>query len=281
MSYGWLIYDREGADRNRWFIERLIHTAQNRGLSLELVITDELAFGLQNNQLFIQGGDKKLKPEFAIVRTIFPLLSLHLEKMGIQVFNSARVSAICNDKRLTHLFASALDLPMMDTLFCDRLRMSHMMVEFPCIVKSSNGHGGKEVFWVDTAKQLEEAIGSMQTHEYLIQKPASDRGRDLRVYMIGGEIIASILRSSDQSFKSNFTLGGKASVYDLAPTQREIVYKIASHLNADMIGIDFVFDHGRFMLNEIEDVVGTRMIYNLTDIDIIALFIDHIRGRLK
>lgn len=281
MSYGWLIYDREGADRNRWFIDRLIDTARNRGLSVDLVITDELAFGLHNNQLFLQNSEKKPLPRFAIVRSIFPLLSLHLEKMAIQVFNSARVSAICNDKRLTHLFAGELDLPMMDTLFCDKMHKSQVAVEFPCIVKSSNGHGGKEVFWVENTKQLEESIGAMQTHEYLIQKPASDLGRDLRVYVIGGEIIASILRSSDHSFKSNFTLGGKASVYDLAPAQREMVYKIARHLNADMIGIDFIFDNGRFMLNEIEDVVGTRMIYSLTDIDIIALFIDHIRGRLK
>lgn len=280
MSYGWLIYDREGADRNRWFIDRLIQVAQTRGLTIELILTDKLAFGLRNNRLFVESGEQRPQPEFAIVRTIFPLLSLHLEKMGIPIFNPARVSAICNDKRLTHLFACELGLPMVDTLFCDRQHLSCAAVEYPCIVKSSNGHGGKEVFWADNAEQLEKAVQSLGTNEFLVQKPASDLGKDLRVYMLGEEIIASILRSSSNSFKSNFTLGGQASFYELAPEQRETVIRIARHLNADMIGIDFIFDNGRLLLNEIEDVVGTRMIYHLTDIDIAALFIERIRERL-
>mgnify|MGYP000090003010 CR=1 FL=1 len=46
------------------------------------------------------------------------------------------------------------------------------------------------------------------------------------------------------------------------------------------IGIDFLFDGGHLIFNEIEDTVGARMVYDKTDIDIIKLYCDYIKKNI-
>ena len=111
---------------------------------------------------------------------------------------------------------------------------------------------------------------------FVYQKPASDLGKDLRVWLIGGKIEAAILRESKNDFRANFCLGGRASLYLLSDEEKRLIYKIASLIKYDYIGIDFVFNSGKIVFNEIEDSVGARMLYSLTDIDIIKRFCGHI-----
>jgi len=48
----------------------------------------------------------------------------------------------------------------------------------------------------------------------------------------------------------------------------------------DFVGIDFIFSDGKPYLNEIEDVVGTRMLYKLTDLDPAKMYIEYIADRV-
>ena len=57
--------------------------------------------------------------------------------------------------------------------------------------------------------------------------------------------------------------------------------KIASLLKFDYIGIDFVFNEGKIVFNEIEDSVGSRMVYEKTDIDILRLYCDYIKKEMN
>ena len=60
-----------------------------------------------------------------------------------------------------------------------------------------------------------------------------------------------------------------------------LVLKIASLLKFDYIGIDFVFNEGKIVFNEIEDSVGARMVYEKTDIDILRLYCDYIKKEMN
>lgn len=103
----------------------------------------------------------------------------------------------------------------------------------------------------------------------------------MRVYVMGGKIIASVLRYNPDSFKSNFSLGGKARLASPDASQVEAVEKIAARLKSDYIGVDFIFNDGRWVLNEIEDVVGSRMLYEVTEIDVAAAYCSYIIGEMR
>ena len=79
--------------------------------------------------------------------------------------------------------------------------------------------------------------------------------------MLKDQIIASILRVSNSDFRSNYSLGGTAKIYNLSHEERSIVYKIIELFDFGLVGIDFYF-MGKMVFNEIEDVVGARMLYS-------------------
>ena len=45
-------------------------------------------------------------------------------------------------------------------------------------------------------------------------------------------------------------------------------------------GIDFLYHEDGPVLSEVEDVVGSRMLYQVSDIDIAGLFLDGVRERV-
>ena len=69
--------------------------------------------------------------------------------------------------------------------------------------------------------------------------------------------------------------------YKLSASEEALVLKIASLLKFDYIGIDFVFNEGKIVFNEIEDSVGARMVYEKTDIDILRLYCDYIKKEMN
>ena len=98
--------------------------------------------------------------------------------------------------------------------------------------------------------------------------------------MVGDRILTSILRSSANDFRSNYSRGGEISLFEPDKDVLEIAQKVQRLLDSDFIGIDFIPDEGKWYLNEIEDAVGSRMVYQLTDIDVAGLYLERARERL-
>ena len=81
-----------------------------------------------------------------------------------------------------------------------------------------------------------------------MQQCCSDLGRDVRVYIIGNKIIKAVLRTSTESFKSNYSLGGKVQEYTLNNEEKAMVERIVDKLPLDYAGIDFTFTGRRFLM---------------------------------
>ena len=144
--------------------------------------------------------------------------------------------------------------------------------EVPAVKKPIDGHGGQGVVMINEKESFESG--------FVYQKPCATLGKDLRVWAIGNDIITSILRESDTDFRSNFCLGGRATPYKMNEEEKSLVKRILSLVESDYIGIDFLFDGGHLIFNEIEDTVGARMVYDKTDIDIIKLYCDYIKKNI-
>ncbi len=264
---GLLVYDAIGANRNRWFIEKLTDEFKKRNIDLTLAVVDN------KNKI-------NALCDFAIVRTIVPNINKALENSGVRVFNNFHTSFVANSKWETYLFAQKLGVPTMETyhgLDIDRFE------KFPCVVKSCNGHGGKEVFWANNKKELSilKKHFECSNKDYIVQQPCSTLGKDMRIYVLGQKIVACMLRQNSSDFRSNYSLGGTAEQVVPHDYQVEIVKKIASELKSDYIGVDFICDNGNWVLNEIEDVVGARMLYNLTNIDIATEYANYIEKEME
>lgn len=234
---GILIYIKEEAERNSFAVNKFKE-------NLDVVLEDEAFRG---------------SADFVINRTNNYRIAEYYEQRGIRVFNKSSLSRLANNKQSCYEFMEKQGIPVMPINYSG----------IPAVKKKIDGHGGTEVYMIDKMEPFEQG--------YVYQKPCDTPGRDLRVWVIGGEIICSILRESNTDFRSNFCLGGRARVYNMNDGEVSLVKKIISLVNADYIGIDFLFHNGEPVFNEIEDTVGARMVYSKTEIDIIKLYCDYIK----
>ena len=284
---GWIIYFKEAARRNESYINFYIEEGSKLGIKVKLILVEDLEFGVDKGELFIRHKWAKTSiPDFAICRAIYPLLNKHLESMGIRTFNNWKVASICNDKARTYQYLAGLDIEMVDSEFCknELIKEKINKIKGPTIIKTVEGHGGRQVYLLDDQSKgdkVDKILKGIGKSDVVIQPLVGSRYQDLRVYVIGKEIIAGVLRTAKNGFKSNFSLGGQVSLYKLSEEETALVKLIIEQFDFGLVGIDFIIsDQGKLVFNEIEDVVGSRMLYQSSDINIVRLYMEYIKKQV-
>ncbi|HLR67112.1 MAG TPA: hypothetical protein VK105_08260 [Virgibacillus sp.] len=284
MQEGWLIYNKQDAEKNKTFIDWFIGEAYLQNLSLKLIFREELTIGIMNNERIIYKNGKRItQPDFAIVRTIEPLLNKHLEACGITAFNSSNVARICNNKALTHHYITDLSIPMVDTIYIKKeLITATPPISYPFVIKDVLGRGGKQVYMIENYQEWLEGIEKYIENDIIIQRCDVQLGKDIRVFVVGKEIIGAVLRMSTNDFRANFKLGGSARWYELNDNETSMINKIINYFDFDMVGIDFLIGaNGEMLFNEIEDVVGSRTLSSVSHINILREYVKHIKQKLS
>ena len=261
MVKGILVYTSADAEYNRWFIDHIIEEGRKCNLDIRLVLSDKEE--IPDN-----------KYSFAIVRNRDAKLCKRLEENNIRCFNSSYVVNIGNDKWEMYKDFNAAGIPVMYT--------QRTKLPYPFVMKPVNGHGGENVYLIKNADEYKKAIDTKpdeKTGKFIFQVPATEKGRDIRVYVVGGIILTAMERiavDTEKDFRSNYSLNGNAKEHVLTDEELKLAAKVADHIKADFVGIDLIYNNGRPVVNEIEDAVGTRMLYSLTDIDPVREFVAHI-----
>ena len=285
MKLGWLVY--EGADlaANRDFAAYVEAQGALRGMRIETVRTSQLAMGIaEGGALYLRKDGREALPDFVIARHRDAFISRQMEQLGIPVFNSAAVSALCNDKRRTHQFLAGL--PMLATRFVNhRYAVAPPPEAYPLVLKPACGHGGEHVARVANEYEWREAADAILPDDLLEQRIAADAGRDLRVYVLFGEIIAGVMRTANRGIISNFKRGGDVALQDVTGRERALALEVIRRFAQGgaplaFAGIDLLFDSSGPVISEVEDVVGSRMLYRVSKVDAVALYLDAIQQRL-
>lgn len=286
---GWILYTQKERMRNRHYIDLYRDACERYDLSLKLGIYDPVQIWNETTRMRLAAFESSGgRPDFVINRTRDYKLAAALEKCGVTVYNHSSIAELGNHKAKACRFMEQNGIAMMPTVYGIQ-----NPPWYPAVVKSADGHGGTEVYWISDRQQMEHWKRTIKQpqKEYLIQQAASDLGRDVRVYLIGNEIVASVLRSSGHDFRSNFCLGGSVRLYDLSQKERSLVKQVVSKLEdayaakrqslIGMAGIDFIFHHGQMVFNEIEDMAGARSLYSLSDYNIVDAYVEWICKKTK
>lgn len=258
MKRGLIVYNEIDRERNIWFIAKLLELLNDESFSLSYVDEKELINYVSNHEI-----------DYVIYRARNYQLLEELEKRQIITFNNSLTNKVANDKLLTAFFLKENNIKNIPT-FQNLKSMS-----FPCVMKSRHGHGGKEVFLLKSPGDA-----TSLNNEYIYQPFIVNQG-DIRVYVLNHQALAAVKRTNHHDFRSNFSLGGEVSLYPLDQELKQVATKISHLLDASFIGVDFLLTKNGYLVNEIEDPVGSRMLYQVSDIDIIKLLVDFIKNRLK
>ena len=251
-----ILYDRADLDHNRFFADRLRDNGERLGMRTRVVTTDS-----------VDGV-----PDLVVSRSRDWHISEKLESLGAMVFNDSRTCMVCNDKLETYRMAERLGIPFMP---CS-VPGEDLPDGPPWVVKSRSGHGGSQVAMAGDRDGLERAVDSIP--DPIVQEAAPVLGRDMRAYVLDGEVLACVMRSSENDFRANYSLGGMAELCEPPEECLRMIKKVVSELHPTFVGVDFVFGD-RPYLNEVEDVVGTRMLYSLTDLDSARLLMECVHSK--
>ena len=274
----WTIYHKEDIVRNKRFIELLNDACIKFNIENEVICYEDLSFGVINNELkLIYNKEEVLSyPNGVINRTNDYLISKQLELLGVRCFNNSHLTQIANNKNLCYQYVSQANVKIQNTLFSSSNGLS-----FPLVFKNPKGRGGNEVYLVTNEEELNKLKNKYK--EYTLQSLCwSLTPKDLRVYVINNKIVTAVLRKGIEDFRANYSISKSAELYTLSEQQIEYVNRIISLFNIDYAGIDFlVNDQNELIFNEIEDSVGARALYELSDINIAYLYIKHIHNELS
>lgn len=180
-------------------------------------------------------------------------IARQLERMGVEVYNTASTIETVRDKLHTHQVLVENDITTPVTMlakFPVDLGLIEKTIGFPMVVKTLNGALGIGVFLVEHANafmDLMELIGETNPDIQLIfqQFVAHSKGRDLRLFVVDGEVIASMeRRAKEGGFKANISSGGSAHKFEADQDAIDLAVRTANALNIRIGGIDLLFKEG-------------------------------------
>src|SRR5690625_4957309 len=118
----------------------------------------------------------------------------------------------------------------------------HTYLSFPLIIKEAYGSFGEQVYLIKTEQQLQEKVRELSGIPYLFQEfIQSSYGKDIRLHVVGDNVVASMLRQSQTDFRANVSAGGSMEAYQPTTVEKELAIAATKAIGADFAGVDLLF----------------------------------------
>ena len=94
-----------------------------------------------------------------------------------------------------------------------------------------------------------------------------------------------MLRTARNGIVSNFKRGGDVRLHTPTAAEAALAQSVIDRFaqaGAELCfaGVDMLYHRGAPVLGEVEDVVGSRMLYKVSDMDIAGMYLDAVAARL-
>ena len=276
-------------------ILRFQETAARRGIELHVLKPhnfDIVAAPLEGWSVHYDGHSLE-RPEFILCRTgaetdYFTLAVLrHFERRGVRLVNGPETIDLVADKLHPMQRLARAGLPIPATML-GKFPIDADVIEselgFPVIVKTLRGTRGTGVLKCEDRSQFEDLAGLLASAEakadFLFQHYVrSSHGRDVRVLVIGGRVVAAMERRAPPGhFKSNVSLGGVGISYAPTGEMAELAARAADALGLEIAGIDILFDDDGYRICEANSAPGFQGLERACSIDVPGAVFDWIEA---
>ncbi|MHA1883294.1 MAG: ATP-grasp domain-containing protein [Candidatus Thorarchaeota archaeon] len=213
----------------------------------------------------------------------------HFEDAGIYVMNPAYSFRRAKDKyaTITALHNAGIRVPK--TYIGENLEAA---IEFvhevdDVIIKPLIGARGMGMIRAEhpeltyRAMKFIHQLGQVLYVQEMIQKP----DRDLRVFVIGGQVVGSMYRyipeGIEGEFRTNVHGGGKAELAEISEEYKECAIKTAEVMNLDYTGIDIIESKDGPCVIEANASPSWSALSRVTNLDIAGMIIDKLVEKAK
>lgn len=260
--------------------EKLLLEAFARYPDVEVVPLDDRAITFA---LPFDGGGVGLVLE----RCINHSRALHalriFESAGVRCINTSHAATVCGDKLLTSIVLAEHGIPQPEVRVAFTEESALGAVEamgYPVVLKPSVGSWGRLLAKVndrDAAEALLEhktTLGSYHHSIFYIQKYVEKGGRDIRTFVIGGECVAAIYRTSGH-WITNTAQGGTASNCPVDAELADLSVRAARAVGGDVVALDIFETPAGYLVNEVNYTMEFKNSIAPTGVDIPGLVARH------
>src|SRR5690625_1390806 len=97
---------------------------------------------------------------------------------------------------------SKLNVPMVDMTFMKKECLSDVPpMDFPFVVKEATGRSGQQVHLIESLEDWRLCYPTLNTTDLVIQSTQVQPGKDVRVFIVGKEIVGAVLRENKDDFR--------------------------------------------------------------------------------
>lgn len=262
----------------KWLFEAL----DKRGLAYDRLDDREVKFDLAHPDAWLD-YDVILERSISYGRGLYATQILN--HWGIPTVNTAQVAITCGDKLTTSAALQAAGVPQPNVQVAFTPESALEMIEamgYPVVLKPVIGSWGRMVSKVNDREAAEallehrEVLGNYQHQIYYVQEYIRKPGRDIRAFVVGGQTIAAIYRTSPH-WITNTARGGQGSNCPITPDLNAICLAAAQAVGGGVLAIDVLEDTERgFLINEVNHTMEFHTSVPTTGIDIPGHVVDYV-----
>ncbi len=275
--------------------QRLRTAALDRGHKVKVLNTLRFGIDLSGDEPDLQFRGKQLSHYDAVIPRIGASITYfgtavvrQFEQMDVYTPNTATGIMNSRDKLRSIQILSRHDIGIPATTFvrdrADVLPAIERVGGAPVVIKLLEGTQGIGVILAPDRKVAEAIIETLQStkQNVLIQRfIAESKGRDVRAFVVGDRVIASMRRvAQGDEFRSNVHRGGQVEAIDLPPEYEAAAVRAAQIMGLRVAGVDLLESDEGPLIMEVNSSPGLEGIERATELDIAGAIIDHVANQV-
>lgn len=267
--------------------------AKKHNIKMEVAYNNDFTFGVAQDG-FVQHPKLTSDVKFVLFLDKDIRLAKQLEKMNKRLFNSAEVIEVCDDKSATCMALQGAGIPMPKTLVAPLVYPGtydeedgyipciEAQLAYPLVLKECFGSFGEQVYKIDNREMLKAKRRQLAAVPHLYQElVTSSYGRDVRIHVVGGEVVACMLRYSETDFRANISSGGKMETFQCPESFSRLAVRVCELLGANFAGVDLLFDvNDNPVVCEVNSNAHIKNIFECTGVNVAEAIMAYIEKEM-
>jgi ribosomal protein S6--L-glutamate ligase len=275
---------------------RIVEAARARGHDIDVINTLQIHMNVSPSRPTLWHGGRQLPQYDAVIPRIGASITHYglavlrqFEVQGVFPLNESVAIGRSRDKlRALQLLArEGIGLPV--TAFAHGPRRAEDVIKevggTPCVIKLLEGTQGRGVILAETAasaKSIIEAFSAANTNILVQEFIKEAGGNDIRVLVVGGKVVASMLRSGKMGdFRANLHRGGKAEGVVISEDERRTAVRSAEVLGLNVAGVDLLRSNRGPVVVEVNSSPGIEGMEQASGADVAGAMIEFLERHAK
>jgi len=211
------------------------------------------------------------------------------EMMGIYTVTTTEALLRARDKRTALQYLAAHGLPVPDSIFTavpENVEQTLRLLgdDYPMVIKTISGTQGQGVILGESAsaaQSIAEAFLRLK-EEIMLQRFVEEaKGSDVRIFIVGGEVVASMQRNArGDEFRSNLHRGASSRNIRITRQEADLACRAAQLMGLHVAGVDILRSHTGPVILEVNASPGLEGIEGTTGVDIAGHIISYIESKV-